>query len=104
MLLPFVIILAALGAAVVFRGRKVRGLLVVLVANMTAAASAASLARWSWTAFSLAMVGVAMVGIAIARRDPVPATTPEPEPAPEPDERSSDYCWTHQQIEKRDEK
>ena len=69
MILFFVIILAALGAAIAFRGREVRGLLVLLVANVTVAAGASLTAKWPWLAFSLAMCGLCLVGIALARRE-----------------------------------
>jgi hypothetical protein len=103
-LVPFITILAALGAAIAFRGRERRGLLVLLVANATVAIQAAALTRWELLSFSIAMCGVCLVGIALARRDDMARTTPEPEPAPEPDERRSDYCYTHQQNEPQEER
>lgn len=68
-MLPFfTIILAAIGAAFVFRGHWARGLLVIAVANATMATMAAMYGRWGWTAFALGWVAVCAVGIAVARR------------------------------------
>lgn len=67
MLILFISLLAALGAALVLQGREVRGLLVLLVANATVGLGAAASARWAWLAFSCAMTGVCLVGIAAVR-------------------------------------
>lgn len=67
LLLFFVVILAALGAAFVMKGRELRGLFILLVANATVATGTAALSRWAWTAFSLAMTGLCLLGIAIAK-------------------------------------
>jgi hypothetical protein len=64
MLIFFIALLAALGAAFVYRGHEVRGLLVLLVANATVAAGAAASTRWGWLAFSTAMTGICLLGIA----------------------------------------
>lgn len=67
MLIIFIALLAALGAALVLQGREVRGLLVLLVANATVGLGAAATTRWAWLAFSCAMTGVCLVGIAAVR-------------------------------------
>jgi hypothetical protein len=96
MLIVFVTLLAALGAATVFRGYEVRGLLVLLVANATVALGAAASTRWGWLAFSTAMTGLCLVGIAMVRNEPTPA---------EPDEeRDPDYCFTHKELEPKEER
>lgn len=70
MAIIFVCILAALGAAIAFRGRWMRGLIVILVANATAALTAAATGRWGWVAFSCAMCALSAIGMACARRGP----------------------------------
>lgn len=96
MLIFYVAILAALGAAFVFQGRERRGLLILLVANATVAAGAGFTAKWPWLAFSLGMCALCLVGIAIAKADP--------QPAPEEPERSPDYCITHGKLEPKEER
>jgi len=63
----FIALLAALGAAFVYRGHEGRGLLVLLVANATVAAGAAAGTRWGWLAFSAALTGICLIGIAAVR-------------------------------------
>lgn len=102
----FIVILAALGAAFVFQGHEVRGLLVLLVANATVALGAAASTRWAWLAFSCAMTALCLVGIAAARSGTevaLRAADPAPEPAPDP-ERDPDWCITHKQLEPREER
>lgn len=96
MLIIFVSLLAALGAAFAFRGREHRGLTVLLVANATDAAGAGLTARWPWLAFSLGMCALCALGIAMARS--------APEPAPEEPERDPDWCWTHGKLEPKEER
>lgn len=67
MLIVFIALLAALGAAFVYRGHEVRGLLVLLVANATVGLGAAASTRWGWLAFSCAMSALCLVGIAAVR-------------------------------------
>lgn len=67
MLALFLAILAASGAAIAFRGRWARGLLVVAVVSATEAALFATQARWPWVVFSLAGVALCLVGIAAAK-------------------------------------
>lgn len=67
MLILFVALLAALGAALVSLGREVRGLLILLVANATVGLGAAASARWAWLAFSCAMTALCLLGIAAVR-------------------------------------
>lgn len=74
MLIVFVPLLVALGAAFALKGRAIRGLLVILSANVAVGLGAAASTRWGWLAFSLAMDGLVLLGIAAARN------TPEPEP------------------------
>lgn len=69
MLIVFIPLLAALGAAFVLKGRAVRGLLVLLVANATGAAGAAAYGRWNWTAFAVGMCAVSLGGIAAAQSE-----------------------------------
>jgi len=95
-LILFVSILAALGAAISFRGREVRGLLVLLVACAASLPAEAATSRWNWLAFSLGMCGLCLVGIAIAKADP--------QPAPEEPERSPDYCIIHGKLEPKEER
>ena len=68
-LIVFVVILAALGAAFVLQGRERRGLLVLLVANATAALTTAAYGRWPWTAFCCGMTGLCLVGLALAKSE-----------------------------------
>lgn len=96
MLILFISLLAALGAAFAFRGHEVRGLLVLLVANTTVGLGCTASTRWGWLAFSLAMDGLCVLGIAMARTDPVPA--------PEDPERDPDYCITHKKLEPQEER
>lgn len=70
MLIVFIALLAALGAAFVLKGREVRGLLVLLVANVAVGLGAAASTRWGWLAFSTAMTGVCLIGIAAVHRTP----------------------------------
>jgi hypothetical protein len=96
LLIVFVSLLAALGAATVLRGHEIRGLLVLLVANATVGLGAAASTRWGWLAFSTAMTGLCLVGIAMVRNESAPA---------EPDEeRDPDYCWTHKKLEPEEER
>jgi hypothetical protein len=67
MLIIFIALLAALGAALVSLGREVRGLLVLLVANATVGLGAAATTRWAWMAFSCAMTALCLLGIALVR-------------------------------------
>jgi hypothetical protein len=67
MLIIFIALLAALGAAFVLQGREVRGLLILLVANATVGLGAAASARWAWLAFSCCMTALCLVGIAAVR-------------------------------------
>lgn len=96
MLIIFVSLLAALGAAFVLQGREHRGLTVLLVANAADAAGAGLTGRWPWLAFSLGMCALCAVGIAMARS--------APEPVPAPEERSPDYCFTHKKLEPKEER
>lgn len=96
MLIPFIAVLAALGAAFVFQGREVRGLLVLLVANVVVGLCAAASTRWGWLAFSSAMTAMVLIGLAAAVADPAPD--------PEPEERDPDYCFTHKKIEPKEER
>lgn len=96
MLIVFVPILAALGAAVAFRGQPARGLIVLMAANATNAAVAAVTGRWNWLAFSLAMVALGVVGLLTVRN--------EPEQAPDDEERDPDYCFTHKKLEPKEER
>lgn len=68
MLIIFVPLLAALGAAFVLQGHEVRGLLVALTADAVVGIGAAACGRWPWVAFALALGGVCLAGIAAARR------------------------------------
>lgn len=68
MLIFFAVILAALGVALVLRGREARGLMVLAVTNATAGAVAAASGRWGWTAFALAWVAACGAEAAAARR------------------------------------
>lgn len=70
MLIIFVPVLAALGAAFVLRGRAVRGLLTITAALAADLAVAVATERWNWVAFLAAMVLVAAGGAVIARREP----------------------------------
>lgn len=72
MLIVFIPLLAALGAAFVLKGRAVRGL---LVANATGAAGAAAYGRWNWTAFAVGMCAVSLGGIAAAQGESEPKKT-----------------------------
>lgn len=72
MLIVFVPLLVALGAAFALRGRAIRGLLVILSANVAVGLGAAASTRWGWLAFSLAMDGLVLLGIAAARNEPEP--------------------------------
>lgn len=96
MLIVFVPILAALGAAIVLQGREARGLLVISVGNAANAAVSAATGRWNWFAFSMALVVLAMGGIAMVRN--------EPAPAPPDEERDPDYCITHKKLEPEEER
>lgn len=96
MLILFVSLLAALGAAFVFQGRAIRGLLVLLVANVTVGLGAAASTRWGWLAFSFAMDGLVLLGIAAARN--------EPQPQPAPEERDPDWCITHKKLEPKEDR
>lgn len=98
MLILFVSILAAIGAAFVFKGREVRGLLVLLVANATVGLGTVASARWGWLAFSCCMTALCLVGIALARNEPTP------EPAPDDPERDPDWCITHKTLEPQEER
>lgn len=68
MLIIFVPLLAALGAAFVFRGKAARGLLIITVALATDMAVAVATERWNWVAFLAAMVLIALGGVAASRR------------------------------------
>lgn len=103
MLLLFTVILAALGAAFVLKGREARGLLVLLVAVLTVTADAAATGRWAWFAFTLALAGLVLIGLYSVRGGEMAAPEPESPAEPEP-ERSPDYCWTHQQVEPQEER
>lgn len=96
MLILFVSLLAALGAAFVFQGREVRGLLVILTANVAVGLGTAASTRWGWLAFSMAMDGLCLIGIAVARNDP--------QPAPEEPERDPAWCITHKKLEPKEER
>lgn len=96
MLILFVSLLAALGAAFVFQGREVRGLLVLLAANVAVGLGAAASTRWGWLAFSMAMDGLCLIGIAVARNDP--------QPAPAEPERDPAWCITHKKLEPEEER
>jgi hypothetical protein len=95
-LILFISILAALGAAVAYRGREVRGLLVLLVACAAALPGEAATGRWNWLGFSLAMCALALAGIVIVRNDPVPA--------PDDPERDPDWCIPHKKLEPKEER
>lgn len=98
MLILFVSLLAALGAATVFRGREVRGLLVLLAANVAVGLGAAASTRWGWLAFSMAMDGLVLLGIAVALNEA------QPQPAPVEPERDPDWCITHKKLEPEEER
>ncbi len=68
MIPAFIILLAALGAAFVFKGRERRGLLVLLVAHATGALVTAAYGRWGWMAFFLGCVALCLVGAVLAKR------------------------------------
>lgn len=107
MLIAVVSLLAALGAAFVFRGRAVRGLLILLVANATVALGAAASTRWAWLAFSCAMTALCLLGIAAAMHEPASTEddmSTEPESSDEDEERSPDYCYTHKKLEPKEER
>jgi hypothetical protein len=67
MLILFAPILAALGAAFICRGRKVRGFLVI--ASALAAELLVSIAtqRWPWVAFTAGMLTLCALGIMLSR-------------------------------------
>jgi hypothetical protein len=67
MLIIFVSILAALGAAFAFRGKAARGLLIITVALAADLAAAVATERWNWTAFLAAMLLISVGGIVAAR-------------------------------------
>lgn len=69
MLIIFVPILAALGAAFVLRGRAVRGLLTIAAALAADLAVAVATERWNWVAFTAAMILLCLGGIAASRRN-----------------------------------
>lgn len=64
----FVVLLAALGAAFFFRGRPLRGFLVLTAAHATGVAVTAAYGRWNWMAFFIAMTAICLFGIAVSRR------------------------------------
>lgn len=69
MIIFFIVMLAALGAAVVFRGHETRGLLVLFAACAAPVATFAVEGRWAWMTFSLALCAGCLIGIAVARRE-----------------------------------
>lgn len=99
MLIVFVAVLAATGAAHALKGRALRGLLVILTANVAGGLGAAASTRWGWLAFSSAMSGIGLLGIAAARNVP-----DAPPPAPPEPERDPDYCWTHKTLEPQEDR
>jgi hypothetical protein len=65
----FLAILAALGAALVFRGRKLRGLFVISAVTAAEAAYFGLSGRWGWLAFALGGIALCAIGVAAARND-----------------------------------
>jgi hypothetical protein len=70
MLPIFLGILAALGAAIAFRGRWARGLLVIAAVAATEAALFAATGRWGWTAFCVGADDLCAIGLVLSRREP----------------------------------
>lgn len=68
MLIIFVPLLAALGAAFVFRGHQVRGFIVIAVALAADLAVATATERWPWVAFLAAMIALCAAGVLAVRR------------------------------------
>jgi hypothetical protein len=67
MLIFFVPILAALGAAFVLQGKAARGLSVIAVALAADLAVAVATERWNWVAFLAAMTLLTLGGVVAAR-------------------------------------
>jgi hypothetical protein len=65
----FIVILAAFGAAFAFRGRQMRGLCVLLAANLGGVAGFALRSYWGWMAFSCCAAALCVAGMVAVRRD-----------------------------------
>lgn len=98
MLILFVSLLVTLGMAFALQGRAIRGLLVLLAANVAVGLGAAASTRWGWLAFSMAMDALVLLGIAVARNDA------QPQPAPAEPERDPAWCITHKKLEPEEER
>lgn len=69
MIYIFAPILALIGAAIVFRGREARGLIVMAAAFAADTITFSAAERWGWAAFTAAWMLACFVAIKLAKRE-----------------------------------